>query len=151
MKYKPNGNGYVQGEYILKNPQKYQGEYPVYYRSSWERTVIRNFDEHPSVISWASESIKIPYKHPLRNGNIAWYIPDFLVQYQDKNGSIITELIEVKPLKETVLERAKTANDKLKVAVNMAKWTAAKAFCKTNNIKFRVISAENIYRNVKGK
>ena len=59
----------------------------------------------PNILKWASENVKIPYRHPF-TGKITNYVPDFMVQYQDKNGKTLIELIEIKPKGQTIVENA---------------------------------------------
>lgn len=106
-------------------------------------------DNHPGIVQWASESIKIPYRNPL-TGKQTVYVPDFLIVYQDRNGSTHAEVIEVKPKKQTTMENAgRSPQAKAAVLVNMAKWEAAVHFCKRANLKFRVITEDDIYRTGK--
>ncbi len=139
---------YVQGIFQPTHPEKYAGVGSIKFRSSWEMIFMRFLDNHPSVISWASESMKIPYRNPL-TGKQTVYVPDFFVVYQDANGQNHAELIEIKPLKETSLAAAKSRRDKLAVALNMAKWQAASQFCKMQNIRFRVISEADMFQQGK--
>ena len=44
-----------QGTYNPKNPEKYAGKRLPRYRSGWELTFMRMCDNHPAVLSWASE------------------------------------------------------------------------------------------------
>jgi hypothetical protein len=141
---------YVQGEYKPVNPSKYVGTYPIRFRSSWEFTVMKMFDMNPSITSWASESLKIPYQNPF-TGKYTVYIPDFVVTYVDATGKTKAEIIEVKPAKETFLEQAKTERAKLAVALNAFKWAAAQAFAKSHGLTFRVMNENNIYNNPKRK
>jgi len=141
---------YASDIYTPTNPDKYVGPGEPRYRSSWELTLMRLADNHPNVVSWASEPIKIPYLNPLtRKASI--YIPDFLMVYVDKNGNRHQEIIEVKPAKETLLSEAKTKGDKLRYAQNMAKWQAASAYCKKHGLKFRVINENQLFGNKKKK
>ena len=135
-----------KGEFTPKNPEKYKGTYPIVYRSSWELAVFTKFDAHPNVIQWASESVKIPYRNPV-TGKFGTYVPDLLVVYADKNNKKHAELIEIKPIRESVMERARTKKDKLSVLVNQAKWKAAFGYCKRNNLKFRVLTEEQLFQN----
>ena len=75
---------FAKGRYILKNQEKYVGTKTPMYRSSWEQAFMRLCDEHPNVYKWASESIRIPYRHPL-TGKYTIYVPDFFIVYNDKN------------------------------------------------------------------
>ena len=91
---------YVQGQYKPVNPSKYVGTYPIIFRSSWEFKVMQMFDVNPNIMSWASESLKIPYQNPF-TGKYTVYVPDFVVTYVDAKGNQRAEIIEVKPAKET--------------------------------------------------
>ncbi len=143
-------SSYVQGQYKPVNPEKYVGTYPIYFRSSWEFKVMQLFDTNPNFISWASESLRIPYKNPFTNKNTV-YVPDFVVTYMDAKGSRKTEIIEVKPAKETFLEEAKSKKSKAAVALNTFKWAAAQAFAQHHGMHFRVMTENNIFNNPSGK
>ena len=135
---------YSQGEFIPKNPEKLVGNSKPQFRSSWELAMMTFLDTHPSVIQWASESIKIPYKNPLTGKN-SQYVPDFLVLYKDKNGKQHAELVEVKPKKEAMFENAKSKRDKAFLMINQAKWQAAMIFCKKNGLVFRLITEDELF------
>lgn len=141
---------YVQGQYKPVNPEKYVGTYPIIFRSSWEFKVMQKFDTHPDVLSWASESLKIPYQNPFTN-KYTVYVPDFIVTYVDVSGVTKTEIIEVKPAKETFLEQAKSQKSKAAAALNAFKWQAANEFAKHHGMSFRVMTENNIFNNPKGK
>lgn len=102
------------------------------------------FDTSKGVLTWASESIAIPYRNPL-TGKISQYIPDFFVNYVDKNGKQFAEVIEVKPSSQTSLTEARSKHDQLHAVVNMAKWNSAKLWCKQQGFGFRVISEKDIF------
>ena len=135
---------YAQGIYTPLHPEKYVGTKSIKYRSSWEMAMMRFFDNHPSVIQWASESIQIPYRNPLTGKNTI-YVPDFFVYYQDANGQNHGEIIEVKPSKETSLAEAKSPRDKAAAIVNAAKWQAAQAFCKRQGLTFRIVTEQQMF------
>jgi len=139
---------YMSGDYTPINPEKYKGTYPIRWRSSWEVALMRVFDKHPDVVAWASESIQIPYMHPIMN-KVRMYIPDFLVVYEDKNGNRRQEIIEVKPASQTHLSEAKSRYEKVSLAVNAAKWKAAGQWCSNRGIKFRVINENEIFNKPK--
>lgn len=141
---------YVQGQFKPANPAKYVGKYPIVFRSSWEFKVMQMFDANPSIMSWASESLKIPYQNPF-TGKYTVYVPDFVVTYVDAKGNQKAEIIEVKPAKETFLEQAKSQQAKAAVALNTFKWAAAHAFAKSHGMTFRVMNEGNIFNNPKGK
>lgn len=139
---------FATGKYTIKNVEKYVGKKNPTYRSSWEFTFMRFCDNNPAVVNWASEAIQIPYFNPV-SGRQTIYVPDFLVVYVDANKKQHTELVEIKPSRETTMESAKSYRDKLMVAINMAKWAAAQSWCKANNMRFRVVSEFDLFRNVK--
>ena len=140
---------FAQGKYVIKNPEKYAGNRTPMYRSSWEWAFMQFFDNHPGVIQWASEAIKVPYKNPLTGKNTI-YVPDFLVVYQDKNGTKRAEVIEVKPKKETTMEQAgRSRQAQAKVVLNSAKWEAANRYCRQNNLVFRIVTEDDIFHRPK--
>ena len=138
-------NKFQKGRYILKYPEKYVGLKTPMYRSGWEQTFMRLCDEHPNVYKWASESIKVPYRHPL-TGKYTIYVPDFFVVYNDKNGRKHAELIEVKPKSQTnFMDAGKSHAKKKQVVINQAKWEAATAYARQKRIRFRVVSEDQLF------
>ena len=112
---------------------------------------MRLCDEHPNVYKWASESIRIPYRHPL-TGKYTIYVPDFFIVYADKEGRKHAELVEVKPKSQTTMESAgRSMGKKKQVVINYAKWEAASAYAKQNKIRFRVLSEDQLFHNGKRK
>lgn len=139
---------YAQGFFEVRNPQKYLGKSKPKYRSGWEHAFMRFCDNNDSIVGWASESISIPYRNPL-TGKMTNYIPDFLIQYRTRNNTVKTELIEIKPKKQSVLESKMSVRDRAIVAVNYAKWDAATKWCRRQGLQFRVITEDDIFRNGK--
>ena len=140
---------YVQGKFNLKNPEKYMGGKTPTYRSSWEFAFMRFCDLHPSVSKWASEAIKIPYRNPL-SGKQTIYVPDFFIVYVDAKGKQHVELIEVKPKNQTIKEKTgKSMHNKAHWVLNQAKWEAARAYCKQQGIRFRVVTEDDIFHTGK--
>lgn len=135
-----------QGLFVPKNPKKYIGKNidKITYRSAWELTVMRLCDEHPNITYWASEFEPIMYRNPF-NGKWKPYVPDFLIIYQDKNGKVHGEVVEVKPKKQIHKEYAKSRRDQILVEVNHAKWFACMQWCKRKGLKFRIITEEDLY------
>ena len=137
---------WANGNYIPTNPEKYAGNRAPKYRSSWELAFFRFADNHPAVVQWASESIKIPYQNPFTGKNTV-YVPDIFIVYQDKNGKQHAELIEIKPSSQTRMEAAgKNLQNQAAVVLNYAKWQAAAAWCKQKGIFFRVISEKDLFK-----
>lgn len=140
---------FAQGKFQLKHPEKYIGLRTPTYRSSWEWAVMQFCDNNPAIQKWASESIKIPYQDPL-TGKYSIYVPDFFLNYVDRTGKQHAEVWEVKPLNQTSKE--KVGRNKVNQAHyirNMAKWEAARAWCKQQGILFRILSDSDIF--FKGK
>lgn len=136
---------FASGKYQIQNPEKYVGNKLPTYRSSWEYTFMRTCDTHPAIQKWASEAISIPYRCPL-TGKQTVYIPDFFIQYIDRDGRINTELVEVKPRNQTMKEHVgRNKNNQIEYARNMAKWQAATLWCKKQGIKFRVINEQDLF------
>ena len=136
---------FQQGTYTVMNQRKYAGKGAPKFRSGWELAFMRFCDSNDHIISWASESMTIPYRNPL-TGKPTRYIPDFLIQYRNKHNKVVTELIEIKPKKQSILESKASNRDRAIVAVNYAKWAAAQAWCKRNGLTFRVITEDDIFR-----
>lgn len=150
MKYNPasiNPNGkWNQGHFIPKNPQKYIGDVSkLVYRSGWERDFYNTCDLNPAILQWGSETISIPYTCPV-SGKIKQYFPDIFLTYMDKSGTMISECIEIKPQKQSLVEHAKSKRDKLALLINQAKWQAANTFCNNNGLKFRVLTEASLYK-----
>lgn len=139
---------FAQGIFNLTNPQKYVGKRDPRYRSGWEHAFMRFCDTNDHVLQWASESIVIPYRHPLTGKNTN-YVPDFLVVYRTKNNKMCAEVVEIKPKKQSLLESKMSARDRAVVAVNYAKWNAATKWCRRQGLVFRVITEDDIFRNGK--
>jgi len=135
--------------YQVKNPKKYKGNRPPFSRSSWELRFMQFCDNNPAILEWVSEAIRIPYKNPITGKN-STYVPDFFIVYVDKNSKQHAELIEVKPKSQTSLTEAKNGYDKAHAMVNAAKWKAAYAWAKQQNVKFRIVTEDMIF-NTGGK
>lgn len=142
---------YAQGIFVPTQPQKYIGKHNPKYRSGWEFTFMQFCDKNKNVIQWSSESIIIPYIHPL-TGKRTNYIPDFLVVYENKHGQQKAEIVEIKPKKQSLIEsKVASARDRAVVAINHAKWASAMAFCKQNGLSFRVITEDDLFYQGKRK
>lgn len=136
---------WAQGIFTPKNPQKYIGKHNPKYRSGWELTFMTFCDTHKNIIYWASEAFRIPYKNPV-TGKTTTYVPDFFVIYENKNGSKIAEVVEIKPKKQSLIEsRVASAKDRAIVAINHAKWASAMAYCKQHGYSFRVITEDDLF------
>lgn len=138
---------WAQGIYTPQNPEKYIGKHKPKYRSGWEMTFMRFCDSNKSVLYWASEAIRIPYKNPF-TGKPSTYVPDFFVVYENRFGKKIAEVVEIKPKKQSLIEsRVASAKDRAVVALNHAKWQSAMAYCKANGYTFRVLTEDDLFYN----
>ena len=140
---------YAQGQFQMKNPKKYVGTKTPTYRSSWEFVFMTFCDNNPAIMQWASEAIRVNYRNPLTNKNTI-YVPDFFITYVDAQGKQHAEVIEVKPTKETNLtEAGRSPRAQAAAIINMAKWEAARAWCKQQGLTFRVVTEQDIFHQGK--
>jgi len=141
---------FAQGKFTPKNPEKYLGKKNPTFRSSWEFHFCKFCDEHPSIVQWASEAIRIPYKNPL-TGKQTIYVPDFFIAYTTKSGKTKVELIEVKPSNQSIKEKTgRSKSNQAAWVVNQAKWAAAQSWCKQKGIFFRIVTEEDLFVGTKG-
>jgi hypothetical protein len=141
---------FLQGYYELKNPHKYVGSNAdkIRYMSSYELNAHTFFDNNPRVLRWSSECIVIPYLKPT-DGRVHKYYPDYWIEFVNKDGEILQEVIEVKPASQAKPPRSRGKHalyEQLMWAVNVAKWQAAEAYCKERNMKFRIITEKSIFK-----
>jgi len=106
-------------------------------------------DSKPSVLQWSSEELAIPYRNPI-DGTWHRYFPDFTVTKRNKDGSIETNIIEIKPHKQTMVPETpkkrtkKYLNEVVTFAVNQAKWEAAENYCQKEGIKFLIMTEHDL-------
>lgn len=137
---------WAQGSYNILNPKKYVGKGQPRYRSGWEHAFMRFCDTNEHVLQWASESINIPYRHPL-TGKQTIYVPDFLVVYRTKNNTVRAEVVEIKPSGQSMITEKQKPQERVVVAVNHAKWDAATKWCARQGLTFRVITEQEMFHN----
>jgi hypothetical protein len=137
---------WAQGPYTVINRAKYVGNGTPRYRSGWELSFMRFCDSNDNILQWASESIQIPYRHPL-TGKQTIYVPDFLITYRTKNNTMRAELIEIKPKGQSVILEKMKSRERAVVAINYAKWAAAQKWCQRQGIHFRVITEDQMFHN----
>jgi len=143
------GNKSHKGWFTPKNPKKYNGDpNNIIYRSSWEKRVMKWLDEHPKVIWWCSEELVIPYRSPVDN-KMHRYFPDFIVKMRQKDGSVMTYVLEIKPHAQTKMPTQKRRTKRYlqeaaTYAVNQEKWRAADIFCKEHGWQFKVLTEKEL-------
>lgn len=140
---------YLQGIYKVINKERYVGDVNnVIYRSSWELSYLFKLDTDPNVLQFSSEETIIPYQD--YDGTIRRYFVDFKV-VRKIGDNIITELIEIKPYKETippVLSEGKKTKTKIREALtwdkNSRKWKAARKYCEKKGWQFRIVTEKEL-------
>ena len=139
---------YKQGVYELRHPEKYLGDTTkIIFRSSWELEMHKFLDNNINVLRWSYEGLSIPYLKPT-TGKIHKYHPDYWIEYKNRRGEILQEVIEVKPYTQVDLRSKKrvTNYEKYTYAKNKAKWRAAKQFCDKRNIKFSILTERQLFK-----
>ena len=129
--------------FVPKNPGKYAGDpRRIMARSRWELAYMRALDNSLQVSKWLSEprNLNITYLDPITR-QVKQYWPDFLVQYF--NNTI--EIIEIKPIKETLMSETKSTYDRLMLARNAAKWQAAYRLAKAIGANFRIVTERELF------
>ena len=143
------GNKSYKGWFKPTNPTKYKGDpNNIVYRSSWELRVMKWLDGHPDVIWWGSEELNIPYRSPVDN-RMHRYFPDFVAKMRQKNGQVMTFMIEVKPMEQTKMpvQRKRTRKflqEAATYAINQEKWRAADIFCQEHGWKFIIMTEKDL-------
>lgn len=145
-------SGFRQGYFTPTRPEKYVGNVNmIVYRSSWELAMNKFLDNNPNILRWSSEEIKIPYIKPT-DGRTHHYFPDYWIEYKNKEGKVIQEIVEVKPEAQT---RPPTTRGKKQStilyeqqtwSINVAKWQAAAHWCQQRGIVFRVITEKGLFK-----
>lgn len=141
---------YKKGYYEPVNKEKLINASKLTYRSSWELESMKFFDRSPRILKWGSECMQIPYFSSVK-GRMARYFVDFVITYQDKDGNLVTELIEVKPY-DQVNPPKKNKNTKtyqeamLTYITNQEKWASATKYCEERGWKFRILTENQIFK-----
>jgi TnsA endonuclease-like protein len=128
------------------NAAKYSGRRPIILKSSWETSFARIYcDLNPACIDWSYEPWRIKYHDPVSRRQTI-YIPDFLMSCRGNSGTIRTTLVEIKPIHETLQEHARNRKDSANIARNLAKWTAARAWCeRRGKVSFVVLTEMELF------
>ena len=142
--------GIYKGRYRVINTSKYKGDIQeVVYRSSWELKFMKWCDTNPSVLEWGSETVIIPYRSPVDN-KFHRYFVDFYIKVKSKDNKITTYLVEIKPerfTKPPEIPQKKTKkfiDEVFQYGTNQAKWKAANEFCLDRNMKFLVLTENDL-------
>ena len=141
----------LKGTFRPKNPEKYKGDYTnILYRSSWERIFMNWCDTNPNIKRWQSEEKAIWYYNPVQKKNCR-YFPDFIVEYERKDGITMQEMVEIKPYRQVVgppenpKRRTKGwVSSVMTYMVNQAKWNAARKYCENKGMNFRIVTEKEL-------
>lgn len=139
-----------QGQFKLKNPSKYLGDAQnIVYRSSWEFSVMMWCDSNPSVVSWSSEELVIPYLCPTDGGYHRYFI-DFTITFKDNKRL----WIELKPdkytrppeqsKKSTRAAKKRYITEVYQYVKNQAKWKAAAHAARAQGASFQVWTEKSL-------
>lgn len=139
-----------KGKFFPKNPHKYRGDVDnIIWRSTWELRTMKYLDETSSIVEWSSEEIIIPYISPV-DGRRHRYFPDFLIKVKQKDDTVKTYLLEVKPYNQTKEPKVQTRKTKkyltevMTWGVNSRKWEAAREFCADRDWEFKLITEKEL-------
>lgn len=123
VKFYNRGNFKYTGYfYSFKNHKKFG------YRSSWELSAMKIFEQIDEIIKYEYETLSISYIDELGDKRIT--VPDFLVYY--KSGQ--RQLIEVKPSFKIIKDLDHTKS----------KIKAMKSYAKKNKMTFRVLTEKEL-------
>lgn len=115
--------------------------------------MMKYLDETPSVLTWSSEEIQIPYQSP-KDNRVHRYFVDFKVTSQTAQG-VKTFLFEVKEksatrppkLPKTGKKTARFIREAMTYAINSSKWQTAQKFCEQKGWEFKIITNEILRYN----
>ena len=136
---------YKQGIYEIQNWDKYAGTENPRYLSSLELRFFHIADHNPRILEWGSENVVVKYFSPTKN-RVARYLVDLYIKYAAPDGTMIKEIIEIKPYAQT--QKPVRGNKKQKTydqqvltwMTNTAKWQEAIAHAEKHGMTFRIIT-----------
>lgn len=158
MGYHRSG-GYQQGRFEPINPEKYIGNTPILYLSSWEYRLFIRLDQNPSVIRWSANTVKIPYVF-CGDHRSHTYLIDAYVEMKSGEG-IRKILIEIKPDQQCYKPEPPKINSAkalknyrekcLDFVKNQNKWQTAWHYARANGMLFYVLTEKGSYSFIDGK
>jgi len=151
---KPTKNsGFSQGYYNPTYPEKYLGNPPIIYRSSWERKFMIMCDNRDDVIGWSSEPVVIKYWSTLDSKERKYY-PDFYMKVDKGNGKYEEFLIEIKPSEQIKKPKPPDVNSKKALksykflaeqfVINRDKYKYAKKWAEDRGWRFIVLTEKSL-------
>lgn len=153
---------YKKGKFVPRNPGKYRGDVNnITFRSSWELKAFEFLDGNVNILQWGSEIVAIPYIKPenlinYKNGKhrkpiVSRYFPDLWIRVRKTDGTIVEEIIEIKPVAQTRPSTKRNSKTRLYennvYEINKAKWIAAQKWCSSRDIKFRILTELSSFSN----
>ena len=125
------------------NPNKYNGQVPIVFKSQLEYLAMRYLDSNPSIMSWSYESQSIKYFDKIRN-KVRRYFIDFVAIA--KIGNVKKTIwLEIKSKDETKPPKNKKNTDALSTYVtNMCKWESASKLAKSKGYQFQILTEEQL-------
>ena len=140
---------FFQGKYRPYHPEKYvnqAGLNNIWFRSSWEKSVMLFLDKNPHVVKWGSEEVVVKYINKL-DGKVHRYFMDFYVEFD--NGKKV--LVEVKPYhqtqepKKSPTKRPKTFLNEVNTYItNLSKWEQAANYAKSKGMEFQIWTEKDL-------
>jgi hypothetical protein len=106
-------------------------------------------DLKESIVEWSSESTIIPYHYDL-DGKTHRYFIDFKIVVREKNDTLQTYLVEIKPKKQTQPPKQPKRKTKtymyesFQYVKNQNKWDAAKKYAEVRGWKFIVLTETDL-------
>jgi len=136
-----------KNKFIPINKSKYIGDFnSINCRSLWERRFCKYLDSSPNIIRWGFELLRIPYFSPIDNKH-HHYVPDFIVEYTDKENKKQISLIEIKPYRQTEKKNKKISlRESVTYSVNLAKWKSAEKYCEELGWIFKVLTEKELFK-----
>jgi hypothetical protein len=136
---------YHQGIFKPKNPDKYIGFQPPFYRSSIEAKFMKFCDDNSNVLKWSSETITVPYFDKVKNKNRTYYVDNYV---EIMEGNVLKKyLIELKDHKETAKPDPRSKKKKTTLLyeqvtwlTNCCKWKSAIKFANDKDMEFILIA-----------
>jgi len=137
-------------KWFPKHPEKYAGDVNnIITRSSWERRFFAWADTNPSVVSYSSEEIVIPYLCETDNKYHRYFV-DALVKIKDKNNIVSSYLVEIKPSNQVAApvypgKNTRSYINKVGTYIkNCCKWKAAKKYAAERNMQFIILTEQEL-------
>ena len=107
-------------------------------------------DNTENIIKWASEELPIPYISPVDKKYHRYFV-DFIIEVKEKNGTVQTYLVEIKPHRkcsEPVKKKKVTKgylHEIVEWQINKSKWAFAEQFANKRNWKFKIITEKELF------